>query len=42
MNDTELSKYLWTLKAYGTDYHLKWSIKSYASQYEAQEGMICV
>ena len=31
INDTELSKYLWTLKANGTDYHLKWSIKSYAS-----------
>ena len=22
INDTELSKYLWTLKANGTDYHL--------------------
>ena len=32
INDTELSKYLWTLKANGTDYHLKWSIKSYASR----------
>ena len=32
INDTELSKYLWTLKTNGTDYHLKWSIKSYASQ----------
>ena len=32
VNDTELSKYLWTLKANGTDYHLKWSIKSYASR----------
>ena len=28
----ELSKYLWMLKAKGTDYHLKWCIKSYASQ----------
>ena len=34
INDRELSKYLWTLKANGTDYHLKWSIKSYASQYK--------
>ena len=34
INDTELSKYLWTLKVNGTDYHLKWSIKSYASQYK--------
>ena len=34
INDTELSKYLWTLKANGTDYHLKWSIKSYASRYK--------
>ena len=24
----ELSKYLWTVKANETDYHLKWSIKS--------------
>ena len=32
INDTELSKYLWTLKANGTVYHLKWSIKSYASR----------
>ena len=34
INDTELSKYLWMLKANGTDYHLKWSIKSYAFQYK--------
>ena len=34
INDTELSKYLWTLKADGTDYHQKWSIKSYASWYK--------
>ena len=34
INDTELSKYLWTLKANGTDYHLKWSIKSYAFRYK--------
>ena len=34
INDTELSKYLWTLKTNGTDYHLKWSIKSYASRYK--------
>ena len=32
INGTELSKYLWTLKANGTVYHLKWSIKSYASR----------
>ena len=32
INDMELSKYLWTLKANGTDYHLKWSVKSYASR----------
>ena len=32
ISDTELSKYLWTLKANGTDYHLKWSM--YASRYE--------
>ena len=31
INDTELSKGLWRLKANGTDYHLKWSIKSYTS-----------
>ena len=31
INETELSKYLWTLKANETDYHLKWSIKSYVS-----------
>ena len=42
INNTELSKYLWTLKANGTDYHLKWSIKSYASRHVAQEGVICV
>ena len=34
INDTELSKYLWTLKTNGTDYHLKWSAKSYASRYK--------
>ena len=34
INDTELSKFLWALKANGTYYHLKWSIKSYASQYK--------
>ena len=28
------NQYLWTLKAYGTDYHLKWSIKLYASRYK--------
>ena len=32
--NTKLSKYLWTLKANGTDYHLKWSVKSYASRYK--------
>ena len=34
INGTELSKYLWTLKANGADYHLKWSIKLYASRYK--------
>ena len=34
INDTELSKYLWTFKVNGTDYHLKWNIKLYASQYK--------
>ena len=34
INDTELSKYLWTLKANRTDYHLKWSVKSYAPGYK--------
>ena len=34
INDTELFKYLWKLKANETDYHLKWSIKSYASRYK--------
>ena len=34
INDTELSKYFWTLKANGTYYHLKWSVKSYASCYK--------
>ena len=34
INDTELSKYLWRLKANGTDYHLKWSVKSHASRYK--------
>ena len=34
INDTELSKCLWTLKANWADYHLKWSIKSYASRYK--------
>ena len=34
INDMELTKYLWTLKANGTDYHLKWNIKSYASRYK--------
>ena len=33
INDTELSKYLLTLKANGPDYHLKWSIKSYTFRY---------
>ena len=32
INDTELSNYLWMFKANRTDYHLKWSIESYASQ----------
>ena len=34
INNTGLSKYLWTLKANRTDYHLKWSVKSYASRYK--------
>ena len=34
VNDTELSKYLWTFKANGADYHLKWSIKLNASRYK--------
>ena len=34
INDMELFKYLWNLKANETDYHLKWSIKLYASQYK--------
>ena len=34
INDIELSKYLWTLKANGADYYLKCSIKLYASQYK--------
>ena len=31
VNDTELSKYLWTLKEENVDYNLQWSIKAYAS-----------
>ena len=38
INDTELSKHLWTLKVNGTDYHLKQSIKSYASRYQCGTG----
>ena len=34
INYMELSKYLWTFEANGTDYHLKWSIKLYASRYK--------
>ena len=34
INDMELSKHISTLKANGTDFYLKWSIKLYASQYE--------
>ena len=33
-NGMELSKFLSMLKANGTDYHLKWSIKFHASQYK--------
>ena len=33
-NDMELSKYLWTLKTNGIDYHLKWGTKSYACRYK--------
>ena len=42
--DAELSKYLWTLKANRTDYHLNLSIKSYVHPdiNVAQEGVICV
>ena len=35
VNDMELSKYLWALKANATDYNLKWSIKSNASKYKS-------
>ena len=38
INDTELSKYLWTLKTNGIDYHLEWGIKSYASRYNCGSG----
>ena len=31
VNDTELSKYLWTLKEENAGYNLQWSIKAYAS-----------
>ena len=31
INDTELSKKLWTLEANGTDYRVKRNIKSYVS-----------
>ena len=34
ISDSELSKYFWTLKAKGTNYHLRWSIKSYTSRYK--------
>ena len=34
INDMELSKYLWTLKANGMHYHVKWSVKLHASQYK--------
>ena len=34
VNDMELSKYMRMLKANGTDDHLKWIIKPYASQYK--------
>ena len=34
INDTELSKYFWTLKENRTDYHLNWSIKPYVSRYK--------
>ena len=34
VNDTELSKYLWTLKEENVDYNLQWSIKAYASPYK--------
>ena len=34
INDTELSKYLWALKANGTDYHVKGSVKSYRFCYK--------
>ena len=42
INDRELSKYLWTLKANGTDYHLKWSIKSYASRNKYGRCDLCL
>ena len=34
INDTESPKYLWKSKPNRTDYHLKWSISSYASRYK--------
>ena len=34
INDTELSKYIWMFQVNGIDFHLKWSIKSYASRYK--------
>ena len=34
INVIELSKYLWTLEANRTEYHLKWSTKLYASWYK--------
>ena len=39
INDTELSKYFWTLKTNRTDYDLKWSIKLYASRYKCGARM---
>ena len=34
INDTDLSKYFWTLKANVAAQHLKWSIKQYTSRYK--------
>lgn len=34
INDMELPKYLWTLRASGRNYLLKWIIKLYASKYK--------
>ena len=43
INDTELSKYLCTLKTNGTDYHLKWSKNRMHPDINVpQKDVICV